>query len=192
LIPKYHPIFILITFKNFTLFSSIDKMAKAHCDKCDRTFKNSEALEHHNSSKHITPKAKTPVNTKKIWGWLIGIIVLAGILALVILPLTLPKGPGEWDTFAQCITDSGAKEYGAYWCPNCANQKKLFGNSFSKVNYIECSLPNRGGQNAECNAAGIDSYPTWEFKDGSRLSGYQSLQILSDKTGCPLVKDILE
>lgn len=91
---------------------------------------------------------------------------------------------GELDGFAQCLTDNGVTMYGAYWCPHCQEQKKLFGASWDIVNYVECSLPNRGGQTEACINAGIESYPTWEFADGTRQSGRLSLDQLAQKTGC--------
>jgi len=75
--------------------------------------------------------------------------------------------------------------YGAYWCPHCANQKDLFGNSFQYVDYIECSLPSRA-QTEFCNNAGIENYPTWEFQDGERTEGVMSLESLAARSGCEL------
>jgi hypothetical protein len=95
-------------------------------------------------------------------------------------------GSGKYDDFAKCLTDSGAKMYGTYWCPFCQQQKDMFAKSWKHVEYVECSLPNRGGQTAECNAAGIKAYPTWEFADGQRFEGLLNLQQLSQITGCPL------
>ena len=93
---------------------------------------------------------------------------------------------GRYDNFAQCLTDNGVKMYGAYWCPHCANQKELFGDSFDYVDYIECSLPNKGGQTEVCKQAGIKAYPTWEFQDDTRIEGELSLEQLSQKTNCKL------
>lgn len=90
-----------------------------------------------------------------------------------------------YDTFAQCITDTGAKFYGAYWCPHCQSQKKLFNNS-KKLPYVECSTPNGQAQVQECIDKEITSYPTWIFADGSIGDGEQSLEQLSEKTSCPL------
>lgn len=112
--------------------------------------------------------------------WLAIIIVLA-----VVLVFTSVSGGGEYDEFAQCVNDAGAKMYGAYWCPHCADQKAMFGKSWKKVNYIECAK-SRTEQTEECTLAGIDSYPTWEFADGSRQGGAISLQQLSQLTGCSL------
>ena len=92
----------------------------------------------------------------------------------------------QYNNFAKCLTEHGAIFYGAFWCSHCADQKKLFGKSIQYVNYIECSTPDKGGQTPICIGAKIRGYPTWEFKDGSRLSGLISLEDLSEKSECPL------
>ncbi len=118
---------------------------------------------------------------KKAFWWGIGTIALV----VLIIYLTSSKS-SPYDDFAQCITDSGTKMYGAYWCPHCQAQKKLFGSSWDKIDYIECATPGSNSQNSVCNAAGIKSYPTWIFADGKSLSGELSLQQLSTFTSCPL------
>lgn len=120
--------------------------------------------------------------SKLIWTILIIAIIVIGI-TLIVNSITTP---GKYDEFAQCLTDKGIKMYGAYWCPHCTAQKELFGKSWKYVNYIECSLPNRAGQTTECRDAGIQSYPTWEFVDSSRISGSLSLQQLNEKSDCEL------
>ena len=121
---------------------------------------------------------------KTLW---VGVLVI--ILAFVGFLVYQRLRPGEYDAFAQCLTDKGVKEYGAYWCPNCQRQKKDFGNSFKKLTYIECALPGgqQAGQTVECTDADVKGYPTWVFPDGNRLQGYQSLSVLAEKSGCPLV-----
>ena len=94
------------------------------------------------------------------------------------------------DNFSQCLTERGAKMYGAYWCPHCLDQKEMFGKSWNNINYIECSLPGKSGQTEVCNLAGITSYPTWEFADGSRRNGVLQLEELSSITGCPLFEEL--
>jgi len=94
------------------------------------------------------------------------------------------------DTFSQCLTERGVKTYGAYWCPHCQDQKEMFGKSWNSINYIECSLPGKSGQTEVCNQAGINSYPTWEFSDGSRRNGVLQLEELSSITGCPLYEEL--
>lgn len=88
--------------------------------------------------------------------------------------------------FAKCLTEKGAKFYGASWCGHCQNQKKMFGEFAEFLPYIECSTPDGNDQTAVCKENNIASYPTWVFVDGSRESGELSLQKLSEKTGCQL------
>ena len=115
----------------------------------------------------------------------IGIIVVVVIATLVILQKADNK-PSKLDSFAACLGDKGATFYGAFWCPHCAQQKELFGQSVKLLPYKECSTPDSKGQTQVCIDAGIQSYPTWEFADGTRASGLQTLESLSEKTGCPL------
>ena len=124
---------------------------------------------------------------KKIISIVISVIILAAIVILTIY-LTKPKNPilSRMDEFAICISDKGAKMYGAYWCPHCINQKESFAGSWQHINYIECSLPNKQGQIDACKNAEIEGYPTWEFSDGSRVSGEMTFQELSEKTGCQI------
>lgn len=91
------------------------------------------------------------------------------------------------DVFAQCISDSGAKFYGAYWCPHCQAQKKLF-NESKKLPYVECSTADGQGQTKVCADAKVTGYPTWIFADGSIANGEQTFEELSSKTNCPVPK----
>jgi len=125
-------------------------------------------------------------------------IVIIGIAVLIIgasvylylnNTVDVGGGPGELDEFAQCLNDSGAVFYGAFWCPHCQNQKALFGKSEKLLNYVECSTADGRGQLAVCRDKNITGYPTWEFADGSRLSGEVSLETLAEKTECSLEKD---
>jgi hypothetical protein len=95
-------------------------------------------------------------------------------------------GPNQkkMDELATCLGSKGVKMYGAFWCPHCNEQKKMFGSSFSKIQYIECSTPDGKGQLQVCKDAGIDGYPTWEFPNGIRASGELKPQDLAEKAGC--------
>lgn len=108
------------------------------------------------------------------------------LILLLCAPLFLAgcsRQPSRYDTFADCLTESGAKMYGTDWCPHCKNQKKLFGSSFDKVDYINCERNQK-----KCKEAGIKGYPTWIFKDGSGAAGTQQLKTLADRTNCQLSK----
>lgn len=121
------------------------------------------------------------------------IFLTIGMLLLVLIPIVIfavvsvkPAKPGQYDQLATCLTEKGVKMYGAYWCAHCLTQKKAFGTSFSKINYIECAIPGGKGQTEICNQAGIESYPTWEFADGERLTGEVNLEQLAAKAECAI------
>ncbi len=124
-------------------------------------------------------------------------IVVVGILILGTVATALVRGvgggstpaPGKYDTFAQCLKDQGAIFYGAFWCPHCQAQKKLFGSSQKLLPYVECSTADGKGQNQACIDKKVNSYPTWEFADGSRLTGEIPLEQLAEKTSCVLPID---
>lgn len=96
----------------------------------------------------------------------------------------------KYDTLAQCIKDSGATFYGAFWCPHCQAQKKLFGSSAKLLPYVECSTPDGQGSTQICKDKNVESYPTWELADGTRLpvenSAGVTLETLAAKTSCVL------
>ena len=121
------------------------------------------------------------MSKKIIWA----IIILAVLAGLVWLIRT-PGKPGELDAFAQCISDSGAKYYGAFWCPNCKNQEARFGRSAKLLPRIECSTPDGKGQLPVCAAAKVEGYPTWDFASGRREIGNLPLEQLAELTSCPL------
>ncbi len=124
---------------------------------------------------------------KKTIPLLLALIIIAGVIIILTTKKSnAPQTVDPVETFAQCIKDSGATFYGAFWCPHCNNQKAMFGKKAVKLlPYQECSTADRK-QNSICSEAGIESYPTWEFPDGSRMSGELSFFDLSEKTGCAL------
>ncbi len=120
---------------------------------------------------------------KKIIPWIIGLVIIGGLISLLVVQA---KKPGKYDTLAQCINNSGAKFYGAFWCPHCQATKAMFGKSAKLLPYIECSTADGKNQLPVCTEKEIKGYPTWIFPDGSRLSGEQTLGTLAEKTNCPL------
>ncbi|MBI4281270.1 hypothetical protein HY625_00445 [Candidatus Uhrbacteria bacterium] len=127
---------------------------------------------------------------KTVIGVGVAIIVVA-IGSFAIHKLNAPANAGEYDAFAQCLTDKGVAMYGAWWCPHCQNQKKLFGSSFEKIRSIECAQPgNANAQTQECIDAHINGYPTWVFADGQRIEGEASFAALRDRTACALPENL--
>lgn len=116
------------------------------------------------------------------WG-----VIIVGLVIGVGSSFFLARQPaGTLDTFTQCLKDKGVIMYGAFWCPHCQATKRMFGSSAKLLPYVECSTPDGKGQLQACIDKEIKNYPTWEFADGSRLTGERTLQELAEKTGCVL------
>ena len=93
---------------------------------------------------------------KYLIGGIAALIIIIGTLFLL-QKSTSTVGPSNLDGFTQCIANSGAKFYGAFWCPHCRDQKTLFGSSVKLLPYIECSKPDGLSQTDVCTTAGIKS-----------------------------------
>lgn len=119
---------------------------------------------------------------------LVIVLLIVGTVAMALVRGGSDNGAssGKYDEFAQCLGDKGAIFYGAFWCPHCQAQKKLFGSSASKLPYVECSTLDAKGQTQICIDKKIGSYPTWEFADGSIIKGEMQLAALAEKTSCVL------
>ena len=120
------------------------------------------------------------------WIWIAAVLVVLAAAWGAYYFFYYRKPLSTLDSFAQCLNAKGAKMYGAWWCPHCADQKESFGYAFQYVNYVECSLPNERKMNDTCKQADIKNFPTWEFSDRSRVEGTQPLDTLAKKTGCKL------
>ena len=82
------------------------------------------------------------------------------------------------EKLALCLKEENSTMFGAYWCPHCQNQKKMFGSSFQYINYIECT------ENKElCSTKGISGYPTWEIS-GNLYSGEKTFEELEQLAHC--------
>ncbi len=155
------------------------------CLQCEKTFNSAEALEQHNKAKHNIASGESTGNKSnkgKLIFWVVLILIAIGI---IYWGFTAFVGAGKYDSFAQCISESGAKFYGAFWCSHCKAQKDMFGSSAKYLPYIECSSGQGNPQFSVCNAAGIQSYPTWIFVDGTQ-GNVMTLEELSQKTNCQL------
>lgn len=96
--------------------------------------------------------------------------------------ITTTSGEAEIQ-LARHLTQIGAKEYVAWYCSHCHEQKQLFGKeAYQEINHVEC-IP--GGKNARpqlCEAAKVPGFPTWEI-NGKQYSGVQSLEKLAQISG---------
>lgn len=77
--------------------------------------------------------------------------------------------PSKFDDFAKALTSQGSEFFGAFWCSHCQAQKALFGSSKKYLPYVECSNPDQS-QTQICKDNKIESYPTWKFKDGVKIT----------------------
>ncbi len=97
-------------------------------------------------------------------------------------PVTTVSGPSEM-ALARHLAELDAKEYGAYWCPHCHEQKQLFGKeAFSLIEYVECDPKGQNPRPQLCREAGIKGFPTWEI-DGKLYDGTKELEELADLSG---------
>jgi len=97
-------------------------------------------------------------------------------------PAAGPEDP-HLRAVAEALTASGAKFYGASWCPHCMDQKKMFGAAGRFLPYVECA-PNgpRAPQATECVAEQIKGYPTWVI-NGNRYQRMLSVKQLAVMSG---------
>lgn len=122
--------------------------------------------------------------------------IIIGVIAVIVLGgfvsyesyKTSNNGltPGALDSFVQCIKGKGIVFYGAFWCPHCQRTKAEFGDSASKLPYVECSTPDGQSQTQICIDHQVTEYPTWILPDGTRITGEHTLQELSTDFSCPL------
>lgn len=123
------------------------------------------------------------MNKTTIISIIVVVLVLVGVLFYA---SKKDSAPGQYDAFASCIKDSGAKFFGAFWCPHCQDQKKMFGSSAKLLPYVECSTPNGQEQLQVCVDEGIQGYPTWKFADGTVFTNVLTLENLAEKTSCTI------
>lgn len=96
-------------------------------------------------------------------------------------PITTTSGEAEL-ALAKHLTQLGVKEYGAYWCPHCHDQKQLFGKEAAAfLNYVECDPNGKNPRPQLCKDAKIEGFPTWEIK-GQKYAGVYALEKLADMT----------
>ncbi|MEG3437598.1 vitamin K epoxide reductase family protein [Pannus brasiliensis CCIBt3594] len=118
-------------------------------------------------------------------------------------PMTAASPPNGWEVtttsgeseiaLAKHLKAIGAKEYGAFWCPHCYDQKQLFGKEANEILkkesvYTECDPQGANPNPKACTAAGVKGFPTWVIK-GQTVSGTQSLEKLAELSGYKGPKD---
>lgn len=117
------------------------------------------------------------------------LLIIAMVLLILLAACSSSPYTKEYsDKVANCLADKGVKEYGAFWCPNCAKQKKMFGDSYDIIMnrgvYVECDPRGDDSQTDLCLKKQVLKYPDWEFPNGSRIVGVLPLEELYKKAGC--------
>lgn len=101
--------------------------------------------------------------------WLIrgGLAALVAVVSLHLYysDLLAPREDPRMQALADHLERSGAKFYGAFWCPTCQEQKRLFGPSAKRLPYVECSPDGKKGLLVRaCVDANVKGYPTWVIR----------------------------
>lgn len=108
------------------------------------------------------------------------------------LPNERPKTGVGWEitttstkaeiALAQHLVNIGAKEYVAWWCPHCHEQKLLFGKEAYQIISdnikVECDKRGLNAHPDWCKAAKVPGFPTWVI-NGHQYSGVQNLKELA-------------
>ncbi len=97
-------------------------------------------------------------------------------------PVTTTSSP-EAIALAEHLTATGAVMYSAYWCPHCADQKRLFGREATeRLTVIECAADGRDNQAELCQRKNIEGFPSWEI-EGRIEAGAKPLERLAELSG---------
>jgi len=108
------------------------------------------------------------------------LLVLILSLTIIITACSSDITPGKFDSFAKCLTEKNVTMYGTTWCSHCNAQKKLFGNSFQYIDFVDCDKTP-----GTCKIAGVEGYPTWHV-NGTNYPGEQTFYNLAKNSGCKI------
>jgi hypothetical protein len=125
--------------------------------------------------RHESPKASAPIerkSSKKVWmiSSLIAVLIVAGVG----FSFVGANKPGDFDGFAQCLTDKGAVMYGASFCQYSHAQKSMFGKSEKHLDIRDF------GEDSN-----IKVTPTWVI-NGNYYENVQTFDRLAKLSGCSL------
>ena len=107
-------------------------------------------------------------------------------------PMTVQSvGEGEAQddlvAFAKALKDAGIQFFGADWHAATTSQKALFQDGAKFLPFVEVTNADRSF-NSVGTSEGITTMPTWEFQNGSRATGVQTLAQLSTLSGIAIPK----
>lgn len=121
-------------------------------------------------------------------GWPVMVLPALAALVAVVGGYTLTERQTAATAYAEGLAKhlaaSGARFYGAYWCPHCTEQKRMFGDAARYLPYVECDARAPDGRPEECRKAGVRAYPTWVI-GGRKYEGTIPLEELARLSGYP-------
>jgi hypothetical protein len=137
----------------------------------------------------MTKKGRTALSANLLLKIFLALVVLAALIKLAAGGLadgrsrnTLDATADDRVAFAKCLLERGMIMYGVDTCEYCQMQKKMFGQAFDQIRYVNCDF-----EKPLCQEKGITRYPAWEYQ-GRISSGMQSFEKLSQTSGCILPK----
>jgi len=123
------------------------------------------------------------VSKNKAWGIILVILVLVIIITLGSINYS-QKSTEKLILFAKCLKENKIKFYGSLECSHCEDQKKMFKTAFKYLDYVECG--SLASMNQICVDANITGTPTWIIRGQNKLMGVQTLNTLSEISGCKI------
>lgn len=123
-----------------------------------------------------------------VWGPYLGKLSIVLVAVLAVMQATAmgwlgPREDPRLTALAQHLERTGAKFYGAFWCPVCQQQKDRFGAAAEALPYVECNPAGRSGPLAfECVSANVTNYPTWVIR-GQRYTTLMETEELAQRSG---------
>ncbi len=103
-------------------------------------------------------------------------------LAQAANPVQEPQEEVDPEGLAKHLQSIDAKLFGGYTCPRCAEQRELFGDAISYIDYYECHPEGKNSRSEACRSEGIVAWPTWLI-NGKLYLGLRSLEQLAKLSG---------
>lgn len=84
----------------------------------------------------------------------------------------------DYTKLAKCLSNKGVVMFGSDKCSVCKKQKRMFGQAFQYINYVDCE------ENPQaCSINNIRAYPTWAINN-KKYEGFMNADKLSSLSGC--------
>jgi uncharacterized membrane protein len=124
----------------------------------------------------LTGANRTWVRPRRVTA--VAALVAIGVVGLSMAAFHEGAASPYQEALARHLSATGARFYGAYWCPHCREQKALFAGAADLLPYVECDAGGFGGRPDVCAQAGVRVFPTWVI-GGERREGVLSTEMLA-------------